>query len=170
MDGYLKIKTKIDNSGVDKDISVLENKIKKLQENNSQNSQEQNSLQAEINQYEELTEKAEQYRQKIKKIEQERKNMLSLNPSLAVSTTPEYSKLVSQIDIMKQKYAGATAELDKQAPKVDKVYAKLDKVKAKQVENNAKISEYKQKIEQINIGKVQKRLRHRGKNFAVSNR
>ena len=33
-DGYLKIKTKIDNSGVDKEIQNLENKIKRLQESN----------------------------------------------------------------------------------------------------------------------------------------
>lgn len=170
MDGYLKIKTKIDNSGVDKDISALENKIKKMQESNSQNSQEQSSLQAEINRYEELAEKAEQYRQKIKKIEQERKNMVSSNPNLAVSTTPEYSNLISQIDNMKQKYADATAELDKQAPKIEKVYTKLDKVKAKQVENNAKISEFKQKIEQINISKAQKRFRYCRKDSTISNR
>ena len=34
MNGYLKIKTKIDNNGIDKDINELENKIKKLQEDN----------------------------------------------------------------------------------------------------------------------------------------
>lgn len=40
MDGYLKIKTKIDNNEVDKGISELENKIKKLQTDNSNKSQE----------------------------------------------------------------------------------------------------------------------------------
>ena len=43
MDGYLKIKTKIDNKDVDKGITELENKIKKLQEDNSKSSTEQNS-------------------------------------------------------------------------------------------------------------------------------
>ena len=45
MDGYLKNKTKIDNKDVDKGIVELENKIKKLQEDNSKASTEQSSLQ-----------------------------------------------------------------------------------------------------------------------------
>ena len=43
-DGYLKIKTKLDNSGIDKDITELENKINKLETKNAEYSQEQSVL------------------------------------------------------------------------------------------------------------------------------
>ena len=56
-DGYLKIKTKIDNSGVDKDIQNLENKIKKLQESNLDNFNQEKELQNEVDKYEELKRK-----------------------------------------------------------------------------------------------------------------
>lgn len=72
MDGYLKIKTKIDNKDVDKGITELENKIKKLQEDNSKSSTEQNSLQREIDNYKKLQEKADSYKQKIKELNVEK--------------------------------------------------------------------------------------------------
>ena len=55
MDGYLKIKTKIDNKDIEKGIVELENKIKKLQLDNSKSSKEQDSLQKEVNKYEEIS-------------------------------------------------------------------------------------------------------------------
>ena len=58
MDGYLKIKTKIDNSGIDKDVSELENKIKKLQKENTNKSNERSSLQNEIYQQDKLVDLA----------------------------------------------------------------------------------------------------------------
>lgn len=165
MDGYLKIKTKIDNKDLDKGIVELENKIKKLQESNAKSSQEQDSLNKEIANYEQLSQKAEEYKNKIKQLENEKKKMVSENPNLIVSSTPELSNINSELDLIKQKYASATTELDKQAPKIDKVYAKLEKIKSKQTENNAKISEYKQKIEQINTNNIQKSLNNVGKNL-----
>lgn len=156
MDGYLKIKTKIDNKDVDKGITELENKIKKLQEDNSKSSTEQNSLQREIDNYKKLQEKADSYKQKIKELNVEKESMLKNNPALAVSVdTPEYANIKAQISEIKQKYAQSSAEIDKQAPKIEKVYGKLEKVKSKQNENNIKISEYKQKIEQINMNNIQ---------------
>lgn len=156
MDGYLKIKTKIDNKDVDKGITELENKIKKLQEDNSKSSTEQNSLQREIDNYNQLQEKAESYRQKIKELNMEKESMLKSNPALAVSVdTPEYANIKAQISEIKQKYAQSSAEIDKQAPKIENVYSKLEKIKSKQNENNEKISEYKQKIEQINMNNIQ---------------
>lgn len=166
MDGYLKIKTKIDNKDVDKGIVELENKIKKLQDDNSKSSKEQASLEKEINQYKELYQKAEQYKNKIKELKKEKEAMLKGNPALAVQMdTSELTLLNSQIEETKQKYSQATKEIDKQASKIEKVYFKLEKVKSKQVENNAKISQYKQKIEQININKIKKSLDTVGKNL-----
>ena len=60
MDGYLKIKTKIDNSDVDKGIQQLEDKIKKIQEDNLKQSDSQRDLQAEIDKHEQLIQKADE--------------------------------------------------------------------------------------------------------------
>lgn len=163
MDGYLKIKTKIDNKGVDKDITELENKIKNMQTDNTNLSQEERSLQQEINSYEELVQKADAYRNKLKELEMQRKSLLS--GGLKSSQVGEYTSVTAEIDKIKSKQAEVTAEIDKQAPKIDKVYAKLNKVKAKQTENNAKISQFKDKIDQINIKKVEGSLNNIGKSI-----
>ena len=166
MNGYLKIKTRIDNKDVDKGIAELENKIKKLQLDNSSKSNEANALQGEIDKYEQLQQKADSYGQKLKELKAEKESMLKSDPSLAVSVdNSAYANVKAQIDEIQTKYAQTTNEIDKQAPKIEKVYAKLDKVKAKQTENNAKISEYKQKIEQINLNKIQSGLNNVGKNI-----
>lgn len=162
-DGYLKIKTKLDNSDVDKDIKTLEDKIKKLEIDNMNKSNEQRELQEEIDSYNKLTQKADEYNQKIKELNQEKKNMVAENPNLSVSTSPELERLNSQIELMKQKYTEATNEIDKQAPKIDKIYSKLAKVKSKQEENNLKIAEFKAKIDQINISKMEKGIDSVGK-------
>lgn len=166
MDGYLKIKTKIDNKDVDKGIVELENKIKKLQLDNSKSSKEQNSLQQEVNKYEELCSEADLYKQKIKELKKEKANFTSqFNGSIPDSQMSSYNAIQSQIETMQNKYANITNEIDKQAPKIEKVYSKLDKVKAKQTENNTKITEFKQKIEQINLNKIQNSLNTVGKNI-----
>lgn len=164
MDGYLKIKTKIDNRGVDKDISELENKIKKLQTDNLTQSQEQNSLQNEIESYERLKHQADEYKNKISKLNNE-KELFSeqFGGSIPNSQIDNYALLKNQLEESKQKYINITAEIDKQAPKIEKVYSKLEKVKAKQTENNAKITEFKQKIDSINVNKMQAGIDNVGK-------
>lgn len=161
LDGYLKIKTKLDNSGIDKDITELENKIKKAQTDNLGLDKEATGLQEEINQYEKLCNEADKYKEKIKQLEAERKT-LTLG-GLSSTNVPQYNSLTTNIDLMKQKYSQATLEIDKQASKIDKVYAKLDKIKAKQTENNAKVQEFKDKIESIKINKVQNQINNIGK-------
>lgn len=155
-DGYLRIKTKLDNTDIDKDITELENKINKVQTDNLGLDKEATGLQEEINQYEKLCNEADKYKEEIKQLEAERKT-LTLG-GLSSTNVPQYNSLTTNIDSMKQKYAQATLELDKQASKIDKVYAKLNKIKAKQTENNAKIQQYKEKIESINVDKVSAEL------------
>lgn len=167
LDGYLKIKTKIDNKDVDKGITELENKIKKLQEDNSKSSTEQNSLQKELDNYQELQASADRYKQKIKELNKEKDIMFKNNPALAVSVdTPEYANIKSQILDMQQKYSQATAEIDKQAPKIEKVCAKLDKVKSKQTENNVKIQQFKDKIESIKADSIKNSINGIGKGIS----
>lgn len=166
MDGYLKIKTKIDNSDVDKQIKNLEDKIKKMQTENNRSSKEQSSIEAEINVYEELAQNAEEYRHTIKKLEQERANMVKMNPNLAVQSTPEYLALENQLESIRQKYIDTTKELDKQAPKVDKLYIKLDKVKSKQSENNSKINQFRNEISKINTNNIKKGIDSVGKSLS----
>lgn len=161
LDGYLKIKTKLDNSGIDKDITELENKIKKTQTDNLGLDKEATGLQEEISQYEKLCNEADKYKEKIKQLEAERKT-LTLG-GLSSINVPQYNSLTTNIDLMKQKYSQVTLEIDKQASKIDKVYSKLDRIKAKQTENNAKVQEFKDKIESIKINKVQNQINNIGK-------
>lgn len=166
LDGYLKIKTKIDNKDVDKGITELESKIKKLQEDNSKSSTEQNSLQKELDTYQELQASADRYKQKIKELNEEKNLMFENNKALAVSVaTPEYANIKSQLSDMKLKYSQTVAEIDKQAPKIEKVYAKLDKVKSKQTENNAKIQQFKDKIESIRANNIKNSIDGVGKSI-----
>lgn len=161
MDGYLKIKTKIDNKDVDKGITELENKIKKVQTDNLGLDKEATGLQEEINQYEKLCNEADNYKEKIKQLEGERKTLTV--GGLKSTNVPKYNSITTEIDLMKQKYEQSTSEIDKQASKIDKVYAKLNKIKAKQTENNAKVQEFKDKIESIKINKVQNQINNIGK-------
>lgn len=166
LDGYLKIKTKIDNKDVDKGITELESKIKKLQEDNSKSSTEQNSLQKELDTYQELQASADRYKQKIKELNEEKNLMFENNKALAVSVdTPEYANIKSQISDMQLKYSQTIAEIDKQAPKIEKVCAKLDKVKSKQTENNAKIQQFKDKIESIRANNIKNSIDGVGKSI-----
>nr|DAL21451.1 MAG TPA_asm: minor tail protein [Caudoviricetes sp.] len=160
MDGYLKIKTKIDNSGVDKDISELENKIKKLQTDNSNKSQEANIMQREIDNYEKMQQKADEYKSKIDTLNKERQNMFSGNITRKLSDEqlPEYGRIVTELESVRNKYAQTTNEIDKQQPKIEKMYINLSKIKAKQSENNTKIAEYKSKIDQIKTDSIQNSL------------
>lgn len=164
MDGYLKIKTKIDNKDIDKGVAEIENKIKKLQIDNANSSKEERGLQKEVDNYKQLQQEAEQYRHKIKELKAEKKLMFKSNPSMAVQMdTPEYANIKSQIAQTQQKYAQAVTEIDKQALRIEKVYSKLEKIKAIQTENNEKITQFKQKIEQINVNKMQAGIDNVGK-------
>lgn len=166
-DGYLKIKTKIDNSEVPKGVKELEEKIKKAQVDNTNNSQEQRNLENEINAYERLKAQADSYNQKLKELNTEKNKIAQGNPGLAVGQdTAELTNIKAQIDSINQKYRQTVSEIDKQAPKIDRVHARLTKVKAKQTENNAKISEYKQKIESIKTQHIENSLNNTGKSIS----
>lgn len=164
MDGYLKIKTRIDNSGVDKGVKQLEDKIKKLQTDNSNLSQEQRALQQEINSYEELAQKADKYKNEIKLLDEERKKLFS-NGTLSSGNLTQYNNISAQIDETRLKYAQATQELEKQDSKFIRISTRLERIKAKQTENNAKINEFKQKLEGINTNKIKSGLDGIGKSL-----
>lgn len=162
-DGYLKIKTKLDNSGIDKDISELENKINKLETKNAEYSQQQSALEKELNDYDNLKQKANEYKQKLTELKTEKEAMRKANPALAVTAdTPEYASINTQIGDMQMQYNKALIELEKQAPAVDKVAAKLEKVKAKQADNNTKITQFKNKIDAIKADKITKQFNNVG--------
>lgn len=162
-DGYLKIKTKLDNSGIDKDVSELENKINKLETKNAEYSQEQSSLEKEIDDYDKLKQKANEYKQKLTNLKEEKKAMFKANPSLAVTAdTTEYANIKAQIGDTQVQYNKALIELEKQAPAVDKVATKLEKVKAKQADNNTKITQFKNKIDAIKADKITKQFNNAG--------
>lgn len=162
-DGYLKIKTKLDNSGIDKDISELENKINKLETKNAEYSQQQSALEKELNDYDNLKQKANEYKQKLTELKTEKEAMRKANPALAVTAdTPEYANVKTQIGDMQMQYNKALIELEKQAPAVDKVATKLEKVKAKQADNNTKITQFKNRIDAIKADKITKQFNNAG--------
>lgn len=162
-DGYLKIKTKLDNSGIDKDISELENKINKLETKNAEYSQQQSALEKELNDYDNLKQKANEYKQKLTELKTEKEAMRKANPALAVTAdTPEYANVKTQIGDMQMQYNKALIELEKQAPAVDKVATKLERVKAKQADNNTKITQFKNKIDAIKADKITKQFNNAG--------
>lgn len=151
-DGYLKIKTKIDNSGVDKEIQNLENKIKRLQESNLDNFNQEKELQSKVDKYEELIKKVEDYKNKISELQTIKDgNLVITNPS-------ELAEL--QISLNE-----ANTEIAKQESGMNKVYTKLKQIKQKQVENNQKISEYQKKIDQIETNKIKSGIDSVGKSL-----
>lgn len=151
-DGYLKIKTKIDNSGVDKEIQNLENKIKRLQESNLDNFNQEKELQSKVDKYEELIRKVEEYKNKISELQTIKDgNLVITNPS-------ELAEL--QISLNE-----ANTEIAKQESGMNKVYTKLKQIKQKQVENNQKISEYQEKIDQIETNKIKSGIDSVGKSL-----
>lgn len=151
-DGYLKIKTKIDNSGVDKEIQNLENKIKRLQESNLDNFNQEKELQSKVDKYEELIRKVEEYKNKISELQTIKDgNLVITNPS-------ELAEL--QISLNE-----ANTEIAKQESGMNKVYTKLKQIKQKQVENNQKISEYQEKIDQIKTNKIKSGIDSVGKSL-----
>lgn len=153
MDGYLKIKTKIDNSNIDKGIKQLEDKIKKLQIDNSDLSQEQDNLQKEIDSYKELCNKVEEYKKEMSSLQK-----INKNGNVVVTDASKMAQLQMAL-------AEANTEIDKQAIKMEKVNSKLNKIKSKQVENNSKIAEYRQQIERINMKNIQKGVDNVGKSI-----
>lgn len=166
MNGYLKIKTKIDNSNVDKEIKQLEDKIKKLQEDNSKQSQTESNLQSQINKYEEMCQEADKYRQKIKELKTEQKGMFSNTGSLSAGQFTNYEIITDKIREAEVEENKLNAQIDKQASKIENVYSKLEQVKEKQTENNLKIEEFKQKIEQVNVKHIHNGIENVGKSIS----
>lgn len=166
VNGYLKIKTKIDNSEISKGVQDLENKIKKAQTENSKLSKEERGLQEEVNAYKKLQAEAGKYNQELKELKAKKQEMFNNNKNLAVGTdTSEYAKVKADIDNINMKYKQTVVEIDKQFAKIEKIHSKLDKIKSKQNENNDKISQYKLKIESIKTQHIENSINNVGKNL-----
>ena len=152
VDGYLKIKTKIDNTGVDKDIQILEDKIKRLQEANLDNFNQEKKLQEQVDKYEELINKVSEYKNKISQLQTMK------NGNLVITNPSELAQLQMNLN-------EANIEISQQEKGMDKVYNKLRQIKQKQTENNKKISEYQEKIEQIQTDKIKTGVESIGKSL-----
>lgn len=162
MNGYLKIKTKIDNKDIEKGIVELESKIKKLQKENAETSYEENILQKQADDYDKLKAKADEYKNKIAELRKEIWKVDSNGNTLPISKT-QYTQYYDEMFKVQEKASETRQLIEEQASKMEKVHAKLAKIKTKQEENNAKIQQYKDKIESINIQKVQKGINSAGK-------
>lgn len=151
-DGYLKIKTKIDNNDVDKDIKSLENKISSLESRNVTSRKEEKILQQQVDKYNELIDKAEQYKNKIAQLQTIQGGKIS-------------DSTLSEIAKAQMALTETNLQISKQEKGMDNIYIKLDKIKQKQIENNMKIGEYKDKIEKIKSDKVKNSIDSVGKSL-----
>ena len=112
-DGSLRIKTKLDNDGIDKDVQALENKIKKLQLDNSNLSKQQNSLQEIINKYDELTQRVEEYKSKMQSLQYIDKNGMIDTFRLSSSGNPEFDSVM--VDAVKKFQPYTTQFIEEEA-------------------------------------------------------
>lgn len=151
-DGFLKIKTKIDNSEIDTDIKVLENKIKILEAKNKGLNAKKESYRPDMDLADELTSSAEKAKQKYLDIQKEMQK-IEQNNKFNPTASSAWIKLNNQLPNVKAQYQLATQEAEKQANKVGKIAAQVDLLAAKQEENNIKIQHYKDKIESIKFNK-----------------
>lgn len=110
-DGSIRIKTKLDNSGIDKDVQTLENKIKKLQLDNKKSSEEQSFLQKEIDNYEKLQKEANEYKNQIKEIKKEKLNMKKIPKQDMLINNEEYMEIQKRIQKIKQEYLKAIEDI-----------------------------------------------------------
>lgn len=167
VDGYLKIKTKLDNSGISDDVSELNDKLSDVKIDNQLKDLEKQLKIAEKNMQLKLsirdeaqdaldknTEKIQNLSDLLDDLEQKQEQFNSMQEKLAdpkVSLTPEgiqvYQSLaddVSKINGVKAEIANATAEQNKLKSKVEETNIAYDK----SVINTEKI---KGKIEETNI-------------------
>ena len=156
-DGFLKIKTKIDNSEIDTDIKVLENKIKILEAKNKGINSKKESYRPDLDLADELTSSAEKAKQKYLDIQKEMRK-IEQNNKFNPTASSAWIKLNDQLPSVKAQYQLATQEAEKQANKVGKIVAQVDLLTAKQEENNIKIQQYKDKIESIKFNKTAENL------------
>lgn len=167
VDGYLKIKTKLDNSGISDDVSELNDKLSDVKIDNQLKDLEKQLKIAEKNMQLKLsirdeaqdaldknTEKIQNLSDLLDDLEQKQEQFNAMQEKLAdskVSLTPEgiqvYQSLaddVSKINRVKAEIANATAEQNKLKSKVEETNIAYDK----SVVNTEKI---KGKIEETNI-------------------
>lgn len=167
VDGYLKIKTKLDNSGISDDVSELNDKLSNVKIDNQLKDLEKQLKIAEKNMQLKLsvrdeaqdaldknTEKIQNLSDLLDDLEQKQEQFNAMQEKLAdpkVSLTPEgiqvYQSLaddVSKINGVKAEIANATAEQNKLKSKVEETNIAYDK----SVINTEKI---KGKIEETNI-------------------
>lgn len=164
MDGYITIGTKLQTDKFDKQISELENKIKKEEEKS------QLKLKAKLQAEREL----ENHKQKILEIETEyeklsqkveRVQSIMERKSKGMSLTPQdFTDLQSYNQISSQ-YEKMGSQLDKMYTKQEQLNLKVDRTSSAYKDVNDKVSQYKQKIDTINLQKHQADLKQFKENF-----
>lgn len=106
MDGYLKIKTKIDNNDIDKGVAEIEDKIKKLQTDNANSIKEQGNIELRIKK------EIEEIENKIKKLQRNNSNFNQTEKGLQqelnryetlIDEAKKYEKEISNINSEKSR-------------------------------------------------------------------
>lgn len=173
-DGSLRIKTRLDNSNIDKGVVELENKMKKVQSDIAKNNIEQKGLELEIQNYEQLTQKADEYKNKIKKLEQAKLDTKKIPKQELLMNNEEYVEIQNKIQKIKNDYLKAIEDIenkykskktinaktqlatDKYMPQLHELTKQRDSISSNVLsqdskEINTQISEIKRKYAEIAI-------------------
>lgn len=142
MDGYIKIGTKIDDSGFDKDISNIEKKIEIAEQEKIVISTKMQSTQESLN----------KVQNELSVLQNQADNLKNTFGNTTLNTAnfeqftaiKEYQNLMPEIEKLRQKQSKITEEINKQSIRYDKI--------------NNKVSQYKAKIEKINLSRQEKQL------------
>lgn len=164
MDGYVILGTKLDNNDLKKGIKDAENMLKqydrnaeKLTKQKTSLEEKQTGLQEQINQYEQLTQKADEYHQQIRNLKASMNEMTSsAGGGIAPIFSEEYTAMADKLDVISLKEQEVVSQIDKLAPSVDKAYTAYDKNELKLQEINKELSDIdgKQKLVNSDIQKM----------------
>lgn len=143
MDGYLKIKTKLDNSQIDSDVKKLQEKIEKLENQNNDYGKQISGLENQKQKYDELINKAKEYENEIQKL------VVPTNqPNINADKIREYQTALTETN----------AEIEKQSSKYNSIESKISRLKIKQNENIEKIKEASAELDKIEVDKVKNKI------------
>ena len=143
MDGWITVGTKIDDSGLDNDIKLLQSKINSLSEQSSNIETSMQPYREELqrisSEMDSVNAKADELRTIVNTY-----NMHSLDDS-QMKILDNYNDLVAKSDALSASYAKNSDELAKQEAKYDRL--------------NQQIESYKNRIDKINFKKQQNELK-----------
>jgi len=153
-DGFITIKTRIDNSKFDKQISDLEKKISKEEQKGIELKTKMSSQQSALNTE---TREAQKLEKEYEKVSQKLEYLQRLQSKKDSGGSLSFQQTTDLLDLESTAKAESTlgASLDRVYAKQDKIRAQMSSTSAKYKEISSRVDEYKTKINGINLQKQQ---------------